>query len=343
MKYFIFLLSISFSFLAFTQIPEVKKKNCYDKLDSRKGQKFAEWECGKLAGVVDCNEKLTYDESNDLVMSGNMGKPFTGQCETCHNNGLLERRVTFVNGKENGQDTTYYKSGCPQVVRSHIQGQPNGQWVFYFDSTQAIAWEMNYSLGSQHGKQIYLTREGDTARIEFYNNGILHGNKRLYYSKSRIEKDINYVNGLMDGSFKHYNRDGILLEEITYKQGKKNGECKYYYDDGKLLKTEKWTMDVKDGEFKTFYYQGFIQTMENYKKGIAEGWFEERWPEDKLKRRALYKKGVVIEEYKYDEQGTEIYAFDGTASKNTEDDAMPSGKKKKKTKEQNKGGLIKVE
>jgi antitoxin component YwqK of YwqJK toxin-antitoxin module len=331
--------------LVTAQIPEIKKKNCYDKGTSNSGKRFAEWECGKLAGVVDCNEKLTYDEDSKLVLSGNMGMPFSGTCETCHMNGLLERRVTFVSGKEHGVDTTYYKSGCPQVVRNHFQGEENGQWVFYFDSTQAIAWEMNYSYGQQHGKQIWLTRTGDTSRIEFYNNGLLHGTKKLYYSKSRIEKEINYVNGLMEGVFKHYTIEGILLDEINYKQGKKHGECKYYYDDGTLLKTEHWNMDVKDGEFKTFYYQGYVQTMENFKKGIPEGWFEERWPDDKLKRRAFYKKGEMIEEYKYDEQGTETYAFGGPPGGGTSEDHIPGKKtkKRKKGKEQEKGGLIKIE
>lgn len=347
MKILILIVMTSFAVWGFSQIPEVKTaKKCYEKLDKSKGQRFAEWECGKLAGVVDCNEKLTYDEDSKLILSGNMGMPFSGTCETCHMNGLLERRITFVQGKEHGTDTTYYSSGCPQVIRNHFQGQENGQWVFYFDSTQAIAWEMNYSYGQKHGKHIWLTRTGDTSRMEIYNNGLLHGTKKLYYSKSRIEKEIPYVNGLMEGTFKHFNIEGILLDEISYKQGKKNGEAKYYYDDGKLLRTEKWTMDVRDGEFKTFYYQGHLQTLEVYKKGVPEGWWEERWPDDKPKRKVLYKKGVVIEEYKYDEQGTETYAFgnDSKSSGYTEEGPNSKGKGKKKKKgEENKGGLIKID
>ena len=344
MKSILSMLSFALIFSAFAQV-EVKKANCYDKSNTQNGKRFAEWECGKLAGVVDCNEKLTYDEDSKLILSGTMGKPFSGTCETCHMNGLLERRVTFVEGKEHGTDSTNYKSGCLQVVRNHFQGQENGSWVYYYDSTMMVAWEMNYSYGQKHGKQIWLTRTGDTSRIEFYNNGLLHGTKKLYFSKSRIEKEITYVNGLMEGPFKAYNIKGILLEELMYKQGKKNGECKYYYDDGKLLKTEKWTMDVKDGEFTTFFYQGHLQSLETYKKGVSEGWFEERWPDDKPKRKALYKKGIVIEEYKYDEQGTEIYAFGGEASKNKEDDDLPGAKKKKKKKgeEEKKGGLIKID
>jgi antitoxin component YwqK of YwqJK toxin-antitoxin module len=332
MKRFIGFIILMNCLSAFSQIPQVTKKNCYDKAKNAKGQRLTDWECGKLAGVVDCNEKLTYDESSNTILSGNVGSPYTGTCETCHNNGLLERRISFVNGKENGIDTTYYKSGCPQVVRNHIQGAESGQWFYFYDSTNLVAWEMNYNLGQKQGKQIYLTKEGDTTRLEHYNNGQLNGIKKSYYPKSKLEKEINYVNGLMDGAFKAYNMNGKLIQELDYKQGKKNGELKYYYNDGTLLSVEHWSMDVKDGEFKTFYYEGIIQTMENYKKGVPEGWFEERWPDAKLKRRALYKKGIIIEEHKFDENGTENYTFGVEVNSGKEDDAMPGTKAKNKKK-----------
>ncbi len=346
----IVLLSFFYSF-ACGQIAEVKKMNCYDKINIRKKERFSDWECGKLAGVVDCNEKLTYDDNTKTILSGNIGTPFTGICETCHLNGLLERRISFVNGKENGTDTTYYKSGCPQVVRNHILGAEMGQWFYFYDSTQAVAWEMNYNLGLKHGKQLYLTKEGDTTRYEFYNNGKYHGVKKSYYPNSKIEKEISYKYGLMDGPFKAYSRDGKLLQDLNYKEGKKDGELKYFYNDGTLLSVEHWTLDVKNGEFKTLYYQGNIQVVENYKKGVPEGWFEERWPDDKVKRSALYKKGIVIEEHKFDAHGTETYTFGVEVKKETEDDAAPGTetkktkkpKKSKKAKEKDKANQLKVQ
>ena len=60
------------------------------------------------------------------------GTPYNGKCETCHNNGLIERTVSFVNGKEDGIDTTTYQTVCIQVIRAHIQGVRNGQWIYYY-------------------------------------------------------------------------------------------------------------------------------------------------------------------------------------------------------------------
>ena len=334
---------------SFAQIDLIKKdKKCYEKYDSegnvisKSQQRYAEWECGKLAGVVNCNDKLEYDQDADLVYSGNYGKPFTGRCETCHSNGSLERRITFVNGKQNGIDTSKYASGCIQSVQSTIMGEQNGQWLLYYDSTYLKMWEMNYQAGEKHGKHIFFDKVSeekvDTTKWENYNNGRLHGTKRTYYPESKIKREVNYVNGIMDGYFKEYNPRGVITLELIYKEGKKNEEAKYFYDDGTLLKTENWNMDVKNGEFKTFYYQGDVQTQENYKKGVRVGWFIEYYPDGRTKQKTLYdKKGVRIEEHKYDESGRETYAFGKPEQGGNEDDEMPTtGKKKKKKKKKKK-------
>jgi antitoxin component YwqK of YwqJK toxin-antitoxin module len=249
------------------QIPEIQKKECYEKSASRKGQKFVDWECGKVAAIVDCNEKLEVDEDRDLILTKGLGRPFSGTCETCHSNGILERRISFVNGKEHGVDTTYYASGCTMVTRNHIDGKENGKWFYYYDSTGREAWEMNFMAGQKHGKHIYYNKKGDTTLYENYSNGVLNGVKQTYHkSNGKIDKVINYKNGLMHGPYTAYNKDGIVIQKAMYKEGKKDGAWTYYYEDGKLLRNETWSMDSRNGEFKSFYYQGHVQTIENYKK-----------------------------------------------------------------------------
>lgn len=319
-----------------------QKDSCYLKYDKDhnviRQNRYAEWQCGKLAGVVDCNDRLELDQETGVVYMNNSnmvdassaGKPFNGTCETCHMNGTLERRVTFVNGKQNGVDTTYYESGCPQVVRNHVQGVEHGQWIYFYDSTNYEAWEMNYAAGQKHGKHIFFARNGDTTLWENYNNGLLDGTKRTYYTNSRIKREANYSNGVLDGKFKLYNPKGVVIEEINYKMGRRNEDCKYYYDDGTLLKTEQWDMGVKNGEFKMFYYEGNVQVSEVYKKGLKEGWFMEYYPDGLTKRKALYKKDVLLEEHRYDEQGRETYSFGAPDGDQMEDDEMPQQDKKKK-------------
>lgn len=321
----------------------IQYDSCLQRSEIRnKNIKYAEWECGKRAGTVDCNEKLSYDEDHNTFLAGIDGTPYNGKCETCHNNGLLERTVTFVNGKEDGIDTTIYQSGCPQVIRAHVLGERSGKWTYYYDSTKRLAWEMNYYLDKQHGKSIFFTKKGDTTLWENYKNGLLHGTQRTYhpYRNSKIQKIVNYTDGFLDGSFKVFNEKGVLIQDLFYKMGKKDGEFKYFYDDGVPLRIEHWKMDVKEGEFKTFYYEGHVQDQATYKKGQLTGTAEEFYPDQKLKHRTIYdKKGVIIQEQKFDEHGRETYSFGVEEGEGAEDDAMTGqdhSKKKKKKKKKKK-------
>ncbi|MEX2483092.1 MAG: toxin-antitoxin system YwqK family antitoxin [Brumimicrobium sp.] len=337
------------------QISSGRDKLCFQKSLERKGKRYVDWECGKSDAIVDCNEKLESDPGSNLVLTRSGGEPYTGDCETCHRNGIRERLVHFVEGATDGIDTTYYPSGCPQVVRNHIEGAENGTWTYYNDTSGLEAWQINYFNGEKHGKSIYWSHykvgtdetmvnvgnakkkltygiyERDTLKIEHYKDGLLHGTKKEYYPESILKKEVNYQDGVFHGAFLVYDREGNLLQELNYEEGEKDGEWKYYYDDGSILKIENWKTGVKNGTFKSFYIQGHIESMENYKKGMKHGDFEERFPDDKIKREAVYKRDELIEEHVFDKHGNEIRTVDedGPVEKN-EDDEMPTTKKNKK-------------
>lgn len=354
MKLLYTLVLIVFSTSAFAQIKDIRndKDSCYFKYDSngnkvKPGQRYyAQWECGKTVGILDCNADLSYDKernivikkANDNVNLAGANRPYTGQCELCHNNGTKRLTVAFKEGKQDGIDTTYYQSGCPQVIQSHIMGVESGTWRYYYDSTGYLAWEQNYFAGQKHGKQIYFEADGDTTKIEHYNNGILDGEKKLYYDDSKINKEINYKMGVFEGPFTVYNKLGVVIEKLTYKDGKLNEEATYYYDDGTLMRTESWKSGMKSGSFKSFFYDGAIRISENYnKKGQKHGTFEEYYPDKTLKNRSIYDEDELVEEHRYDVNGRETYTFGASTNNGAEDDQMPAdGKSSKKKKEKKK-------
>jgi antitoxin component YwqK of YwqJK toxin-antitoxin module len=327
---------------------------CFQKSVERLGKRYVDWQCDERDAIVDCNQKLTQDPGSNIVRTQSSGSPYSGDCETCHDNGLRERIVHFVNGRTDGIDTTYYRSGCPQVVRNHIEGVENGTWTYYNDTSGLLAWKIDYFNGEKHGHSIYYGQkkvgtntlkttingeekkivyneyENDTLKTETYQEGRLHGTKKEYYRDSKLKKEVNYENGILHGPFLVYDFEGNLLQELNYEEAEKDGEWKYYYNDGSLLKIENWDEGVKEGVFKTFYIQGHIQSMETYKKGMKHGEFMERFPDDKIKREAVYKRDELLEEHVYDKWGNEIRTVDedGPVEKN-EDDEVTTKKKKK--------------
>ena len=327
------LIFVSFLMLgfAFGQFETNKPEPCYAKAEERAKSRFVEWECGQLVGVVDCNSKLDYDENLDIMFSRGSGSPYTGECETCHNNGLREHRIRFVNGREDGVDTTYYETGCMQVIRSHSVGKENGKWTYFYDRTAQTAWIMNYLNGEKHGEHIYFGPKGDTTLWEFYSNGRLHGKKTTYYKGSKIKEEVSYKNGVLDGLLISYFEDGQVSKRLNFKAGIKDGKQEYYYNNGAILKVENFNKNLKDGEFTTFFINGDIQVREVYKRGAKEGRFEEYYPNGKLKSEFIYEKNQLVLFRKYDEFGR---LTEGTPkeSEGDEDDALPGKKKKKKKK-----------
>lgn len=363
MKYIFALLAFAISYSVSAQIGGKEKDSCYFRfktsivdgkqqrvrIKTKAELRYLEWECGKRRGWVDCNSDLTYREetntvykmNNDLSNVAGSDKPFTGNCESCHQNGRVERRVNFVDGKENGSDTTFYESGCPQIVRELVQGVEHGTWTFMFDSTELLAWEMNYYMGEKHGKHIFFKlREDDRSRLdttkwENYDMGVLDGWKRTYHSNGVLKREIHYDHGVYDGDFIIYNTERKVLQKTNFKQGEKDEESIMYYEDGEvLLRTENWDEGIKHGEFKTFYYNQQIQVSEVYKKGRKQGWWQEYYQDGTTKRRILYNKDELVEEHRYDEHGRETYSFGTPDSEEAEDDAMPEkGKREKKKKD----------
>ncbi|MFA5573618.1 MAG: toxin-antitoxin system YwqK family antitoxin [Brumimicrobium sp.] len=356
LKHIVTIIILIFSLNGLSQVSDninIRRGPCFQKALDRIDQRYPDWECDLYGNkIIDCNQALESDPESSVVFLKSNGKPFTGDCETCHMNGIKQHSVSFENGLINGTDTSYYASGCPQVVKTYIHGVENGRWTYYNDSSGLVAWEMNFFNGEKHGKAIYFRQtpvgtattkyvvngaeenwnytvyENDTIKIENYVEGILHGEKREYFwPDSKVKKIVHYNMGIMDGAFLQYNKDGEVLQELFYDKGKKEGEWKYYYDDGSLLRTESWKKDVKDGEFKVFFIDGNLQSLETYRKGVKEGKFLEYFSNNALKREAIYRKGELVEEHVYDVYGNEI-TTKGEANANDEDDALPDSNKK---------------
>lgn len=330
----------------------VAKKKCYERYD-KKGNlippseyRYSEWQCGKVAGTIDCHNELSFDEGSNTIIRISqdntnlmgVGKPYTGRCESCHMNGVREHSMNFVNGKEEGVDTTWYPSGCIQVIRSFTLGKEHGTWTYFYDSTYQEAWVMNYYNGQKDGVHVYLTKDGDTTKLETYGDNVYNGEVRTYYTNldtAVVLKSIaNYKDGILDGKFTVFNPWGVVIQELEFKNGEKNKECKYFYDDGTLLRIENWTMGVKNGSFKSLYKEQQTYLEEIYVKGRKEGTWAQYYSTGIMSHKWVYKKDSLMERYEYDEHGRQT--FPKPNSSESEDDAAPGKKKKKKKKKDKK-------
>jgi antitoxin component YwqK of YwqJK toxin-antitoxin module len=263
--------------------------------------------------VKNCQQSIGYDDiSNTYLLRNDFSTPYTGFCVNCYPSNLLEEKLYFENGKRQGTDTSYYRTGCIQAIQSFQLGKEQGATYIFHDSTNLIAFEIWYQNGNLHGPSIQFGKNGlkDTLMYKHYKEGKLDGPQRTYFSNGKIRKQSFYKNGLNEGAQITYSISGQKESEIYYKAGKKNGSWKYYFDSGKLARTETWKDGKKNGEFITYNELGQIMQTEKFAADLPIGLHQTFYPDGKVNYSCNYSsKGVKIEEYVIDQYGIKKQLF----------------------------------
>ncbi|MBM3160480.1 MAG: toxin-antitoxin system YwqK family antitoxin [Bacteroidetes bacterium] len=280
----------------------------------------------------DCKDLVSFDEETNTYFSRrDYSILFSGTCITCYRNGVLREKITIVDGKRNGQDTSYYNSGCPQSIQNFVLGKLNGTSTVFYDSTGRKEREITHSNNVVNGRYILFenNEKSDTISLENYKNGKQDGIQLEFYENSKRAKVVNYRNGLLHGSHQMFDENGRIELNFFYKNGQKHGKWNIFYPDGKEARVEEWSEGLKNGEFKTYDVFGKIISQASYTKNLPEGKHLENYPDGNPKHVTIYQKGKKVEEYTFDKYGvrTEIIALQSKKKRNKEKNLKESKKK----------------
>lgn len=132
-----------------------------------------------------------------------------GTVETYYENGQLDERAKFKNGRLHGRYEMYFKNGQLEQRAKFKNGRINGLHEMYFKSGQ-IEFESNFK------------------------NRQLHGTERVWYENGQIKVESNWENDQYHGIRKEWYKNGQLKLEENYKDGKEEGLWKLYYENGQL-------------------------------------------------------------------------------------------------------------
>ena len=97
-----------------------------------------------------------------------------------------------------------------------------------------------YQNDQPHGAWL-CTFANDSTQIQVevsYNEGVVNGLKKEYYSGGQLKQSSNYLNGNLDGETKAYYTDGTLKYEGSFINGKPDGIHKEYNSAGALSSEE---------------------------------------------------------------------------------------------------------
>jgi len=103
-----------------------------------------------------------------------------------------------------------------------------GKWTYYHLNSDKPMMTEHYQDGVLHGEKIIYFENGTPTEQSFYAEGKLHGEQKIFSEKGVLLKIFNYRHGELHGPSKGYNGKGELLLEGEYRNDKHVGIWNYY-------------------------------------------------------------------------------------------------------------------
>jgi antitoxin component YwqK of YwqJK toxin-antitoxin module len=179
--------------------------------------------------VVEAPAPVVVDASrlvarNDTFYEINSDTPFTGVSLTYHENGQVNDRVTFKDGKQNGLFEGYYENGQLAVTVNLKNDKDDGLLESYREDG-TLDFRMNYKDGELDGLWESYREVGTLFYRENYKDGEVDGIREFYREDGTLSIIENYTNGERDGLREEYREDGTLDFRMNYKDGEFLGSC----------------------------------------------------------------------------------------------------------------------
>ncbi len=201
----------------------------------------------------------------------------------------------FSHGKETGvfkyfDDT---KAGTTIAIRDFSKGDGSCYAVFFDQKGNKVSEGklLNKILEGQW--KYYHFESKSIMNIEFYKNGTLDGNKKVFYSNGTIAEETNYKLGVKNGLAKTFSDKGKLIDEHVYKNGQFNGLASYYDGSGNKLYEGNYIDGKRVGIWKFYEKNKVINEVKaaNFGKELIK--YEQRNAEQVSKSEEEFKKEQV--------------------------------------------------
>jgi len=132
---------------------------------------------------------------------------------------IVEEGMEDSKGQKHGVWLNYSNKNLPTVLTTYANGQKNGI-MLKFNESGSITEKAVYKDDKLEGsfKKFLHSRIKEES---FYENGLLKGERILYYDNGKMQEEGKWVNGKREGEVKWYDEQGNLKLHYEYKNGEK--------------------------------------------------------------------------------------------------------------------------
>jgi antitoxin component YwqK of YwqJK toxin-antitoxin module len=190
------------------------------------------------------------------------------------------------NGKPHGKQQAWFETGEKKSEENYIEGILNGKKYAWFKNG-SIKGYGEFVNGT--GRYIEKFENGDTALLEEYKDGKIHGTYKTWYNNGKRQEIINYVDGKNHGIWQKWDVIGKLIHESSWLNGNRHGKYCNWYQDGKINEESYWKDGKRNGISRKYYPTGELFKEGNYKDN--SGKFNEFYKNKKTRLTGEYLSG----------------------------------------------------
>jgi len=170
-------------------------------------------------------------------------------------NNNIRYKGRFIHGKEIGVFKYYDidNDEVPIIIRK-FNLNDSFEDVLFFSKKGILQSEGKMQGKLRVGKWVFYHKDGKTVMTEeFYKNGKIDGESKVYYANGKLTEVLHYSNGKLNGNYKRYSILGFLYQDLTYVNGVLNGPAIFYNrKTGKILSKGNFKNNKRLGSWKHY-------------------------------------------------------------------------------------------
>lgn len=236
-----------------------------------------QYDYGEYSGVYKRFNLLGALESKGTYVEGSA----EGERIWYFTDGSIEIIGTYANDKRDSLWKYYYEKDKLSSEVNYVDGEREGVSKHYsFEGVLIL--EKKYMRGNLIAYRLPTSKGNEW--VEFSGTGTI----RATHPNGKIALEEAYQNGLLHGSIKSYFSNGQLQSLKNYQYGDYDGPQTYYYPDGKVKLKESYISDEAHGRWEKFDTSGRIEWVMNYSHGYPQGVAEQYNQGKKVKSVKFY-------------------------------------------------------
>ena len=226
---------------------------------------------GRGFNLMGATYKTYYDDGSVKEEVYTINGMLEGPGKTYYPNGQLKEEVTYANNTAEGPAIAYYENGAVKEKKTWLHGKLDGTYTLYCENGN-VKEEQNYDAGKLDGMtKRYHDCTTILAETASYADGLLSGERIIYYPDGAVSEKMTYVNGKLSGLKAALYPDGKKKSEEPYLNGEYDGTCRYYDLKGRLFQVVPYVYGEKHGVEKLYYKRGNVQKETPYEYGLIHG------------------------------------------------------------------------